>query len=887
VSIAPGARIGPYEVLSPLGAGGMGEVYRARDTTLGRDVALKVLPDEVVKDKDRVARFRREAQILATLNHPLIASIYGIDESSGAPALVLELVEGPTLAERLRASRLPLDDALAVAIQVAQALEAAHEQGIVHRDLKPANVKLRPDGTVKVLDFGLAKALAFAAGNAELNSAATETSPAMTRLGAIIGTAAYMSPEQARGHVVDRGADVWAFGAVLFEMLAGARAFPGNDTTETIASVLRAEPDWSRLPAGTPESVRRVLRRCLEKDRRRRLADVRDARLDLEEAHKGAPEPPGTAAKASFGRERLAWLAATVAALAAAAWPVLRGPSSIAAPRERHVELTTPPTSDPVSLAISPDGEKVAFLALADGRSLLWVHRLDTGSAQPLRGTDGATYPFWSPDSRSIGFVSGERLRRVGLDGDMPRILGVAVVSAGGTWNRDGVVLFPVVPDSPLWRMSDQGGPQRPLLGPETAPKVAARLPGQRFPQFLPDGRHFVYYEAELRRVVLGALDEPKRRPLFEADAAAVFAPPSELLFVRGGVLYSQVFDVSRLEVRGEAVSLAQGVAVTSLGAAAVSASAEGSIAYRTGLADEVRQLTWVDRSGRRLGTVGGVDTASILNPSLSPDGRRVALTRSVNGNSDVWIVDIERGIASRFTDEPSPDICPVWSPDGRSILYSKGTGGQRGFVLYLKSTATERAAAPLADDLRGPSIAMDWSHDGRFVMYRTKESPGASWDIWVVPTEGDRKPVAVAHEEFDERDAQFSPDDRWIAFESDKSGDFEIYVRPFPGPGASTRVSSAGGCQPRWRHDGTELFYVAPDGHLVAVPVKLPTSGNGIVLGTPRPLFSTRIRSTVQGGVVHEYDVSADGQRFLMNLPDERPPNPIELILDRRPASR
>jgi Tol biopolymer transport system component len=864
----------------------MGEVYRARDTTLGRDVALKVLPDEVVKDKDRVARFRREAQILATLNHPLIASIYGIDESSGAPALVLELVEGPTLAERLRASRLPLDDALAVAIQVAQALEAAHEQGIVHRDLKPANVKLRPDGTVKVLDFGLAKALASAAGNAELNSAATETSPAMTRLGAIIGTAAYMSPEQARGHVVDRGADVWAFGGVLFEMLAGVRAFPGDDTTETIASVLRADPDWSRLPAGTPESVRRVLRRCLEKDRRRRLADVRDARLDLEEAQKGTPEPAGTAGRTSLGRERLAWLAATVAALAAAAWPVLRSPSSIAAPRERHVELTTPPTTDPVSLAISPDGDKVAFVALADGRSLLWVHRLDKGTAQPLRGTDGAAFPFWSPDSRSIGFVSAERLRRVGLDGEKPRELGIAVVSAGGTWSREGVVLFPVVPDSPLSQMSDQGGPQRPLPERERTPGPGERPPGERFPQFLPDGRHFLYYEAESRRVVLGVLDEPWRRSLFEADAAAVFAPPSELLFVRDGVLYSQRFDMSRLDVRGEVVTLAKGVAVSSLGAAAVSASAEGSVAYRTGLAENIRQLTWVDRSGTHLGSVGAADTAYNGNPTLSPDGRRIVLTRSVNGNTDLWIVEVERGIASRFTDELTPDICPVWSPDGRSIVYSKGVQGG-GFTLYLKSTATDRAAAPLADDLRRPAIAMDWSHDGRFVLYRTKESPAGSWDIWVVPTEGDRKPVPVAHEEFDERDAQFSPDDRWIAFESNKSGDFEIYVRPFPGAGASSRVSSAGGCQPRWRHDGTELFYVAPDGHLVAVPVKLPSSGTGIVLGTPQPLFSIRIRSTVQGGVAHEYDVSADGQRFLMNLPDEQPPKPISLILDRRPASR
>ena len=877
MSIAPGVRFGPYEVVSPLGAGGMGEVYRARDTTLGRDVALKILPDAVAHDADRVARFRREAQILAALNHPLIASIYGVEDSTVGPVLVLELVEGPTLAERIAIGPVPFDETLRIAQQIAQALEAAHEQGIIHRDLKPANIKLRPDGTVKVLDFGLARALDPLAKAPAPDAVATVTSPALTRAGVILGTAAYMSPEQARGLAVDRGADIWAFGAVLFEMITGARAFAGNDPAETVASVLRSDPDWSRLPAAASVSVRRVLRRCLEKDPRRRLGDIRDARLDLEDAQSGEVDQRVSAAAGGIRpRERLLWIAALALLLAGGVGWVTRSGGPAAPIPERRVEITTPPTPDPVSLAISPDGEKLAFVAIEDGRTQLWVRTLESGAAQPLRGTDGPSFPFWSPDSRSLGFIAGEKLRRVGLDGSASRALGPAIIGPGGTWSRDGTILYPMVPDSWLFRISENGGPMVPLPG-------STRGPGERYPQFLPDDRHFLYFVAESHAVFLGTVDGPERRKLFDADAAAVVAPPAHVLFVRDRVLYAQRFDFTRLQVIGEPVSLASGVAVHPYGGAAVSASANGSIAYRTGSATLDRQFVWFDRSGARVGVVGEPDAAGPGNPALSPDGRRVAFSRTIEGNTDLWIADVERGVPTRFTSEPTPEISPVWLPAGASILFSR-VDPESKFALYVKPSSTDGDATPLSSSPLA-AIAMDYSRDGRYVLYRTgPQTREAQWDIWAVPTTGDRTPLPVVQSPFDDRTAQFSPDTRWIAYESNESGQFEIYVRPFPGPGASMRVSASGGSQPRWRRDGGEIFYLTPDSRLMAVPVRLPQSGTAIAVDSPVPLFFMPVTSTVQGGLTFEYDVSADGRTFLVNARVEQTTAPISLILNRRP---
>jgi serine/threonine protein kinase/Tol biopolymer transport system component len=854
----------------------MGEVYRAHDTTLGRDVALKALPDAVAHDPERVARFRREAQMLAALNHPLIGAIYGVEDSQVAPVLVLELVEGPTLADRIKMGPLPIADALVIAHQIAEALEAAHEQGIVHRDLKPANIKVRPDGTVKVLDFGLAMALGPSSNTSAATSVDTISSSALTQRGAVLGTAAYMSPEQARGHTVDRGADIWAFGVVVFEMLTGSRPFEGDDPAQTVASVLKSDPDWSRLPQDTPHSIRRMLHRCVEKDRRGRLGDIRDARLDIEDAQRGEPFPPLNAAKGIRPRERLMWIAAlALVVVVAAAWSTARRVGPLTPVPERRVELTTLPTADPISMAISPDGEKLTYVATADGRHQLWVRMLESGFTRPLRGTNGAAFPFWSPDSRTIGFFAAERLRRVDLDGNEARVIGPAFIGPGGTWNRDGAILFAMVPDSSLLRISEKGGEPAPLQGTESHGH------GERYPQFLPDGRHFLYFVAESRSVMLGSTDSTDRRLLLTADAAAVFAPPANVLFVRGGVLYAQPFDLARLALAGEPVSLATGIAIHAFGGAAVSASATGTVAYRTGSATQERQFVWFDRSGTRVSAVGQRDAAGPLNLSLSPDGLRVAFTRTIDGNTDLWITDVERGIPRRFTSDLSPDICPVWLPDGASILFSSMPPPGM-FALHVKSLA-DGEATPFLDRATPPAIATDYSRDGRYVLYRTN-SRSTGWDIWAVPATGDRTPFPVVQSRFDERTAQFSPDTRWIAYESNESGQFEIYVRPFPGPGASTRVSSAGGTQPRWRQNGSELFYLDPNSRLMTAPLRLPAGASGISLGSPVPLFVIAATSTVQGGVSFEYDVSRDGQKFLVNTLVEQAPAPISLILNRKP---
>ena len=515
--VTVGSRVGSFEVTAPLGAGGMGEVYRARDAKLNRDVALKILPQIFAFDSDRLARFTREAHVLASLNHPNIAAIYGLEEANGIRALVLELVEGPTLAERIDKGPIPLEDTLAIAGQLVDALAAAHEQGIVHRDLKPANVKLRPDGSVKVLDFGLAKLTSAGDGapddpiRAALSP--TVTSPAMTQAGVILGTAAYMSPEQARGRSVGKGADIWAFGCVLYEMLTGRRVFAGDDTTETIAAIIRADPDWTRLPADTPESVRRLLRRCLVKDPHLRLADIRDARLEIDDAQRLSPTDVAVSDR-SRTRERLLWSAALamLAALAGgalwrAAWlPVV--PSAA----EMHVEITTPPTTDPASLAISPDGQKLVFVASADGRPQLWLRSLESGVARALRGTDGGHLPFWSPDSRSLGFFANEKLFRIDLDGGQPKVLAGAPVGTGGTWNRDGVILFVLVADAPIRRISADGGqasalpgtPERPGYRPAVS-AIPARRPSfsvlrRRVPRRVPGSARCTRASSTVRR---------------------------------------------------------------------------------------------------------------------------------------------------------------------------------------------------------------------------------------------------------------------------------------------------------------------------------------------------------------------------------------------------
>ena len=863
----------------------MGEVYRARDTMLNRDVALKVLPDAFASDPDRLARFEREAQVLASLNHPNIAAIYGVVEGPAATdvvsgfsrtlrALVLELVEGPTLADRIVSGPIPLDEALPIARQIADALDAAHEHGIIHRDLKPANVKVRSDGTVKVLDFGLAKALEPVAGAAHVSQSATITSPAMTRLGMVLGTAAYMSPEQARGHPADKRSDVWAFGCVLYELLAGKRAFEGVEISDTMAAVLRAEPNWAAIPSQMPEPITTLLKRCLEKDHKRRLRDIGDARLELDDAQRGgAPDPPSR----SIGRTgRLAWIAAVavlsfvVVALAAtlAAWATRATPAAA----EVRLTIDTPGVSDPsdlASLAVSPDGLNVAFVAAVDGQPHVWVRPLDSVTSRPLPGTAGAYLPFWSADSRSVAFYADGSLKRIDLAGELVRPLAKAIYGFGGAWNRDGTILLVQTPDSPILRTSADGAAPAPVT------QLDVKQTSHAQPHFLPDGRHFLYFvqgNPEVRGVYLGELDGPATRKLFDADSAAVYTS-GHVLFVRRARLFAQPFDVSRLEPSGAPFPIADDVSGSQL--AGVSASAEGVLAFRTGSVSVERQFVWFDRSGKEIGTVGDADSEKLL-PSASPDLAHVAFFGRVNGNVDIWVLETRRHVLSRFTDHVGVDLGPVWSRDGSRIAFFSARNGDS--ALYQKSTTGGGNEELL---LQGQATPYDWSPGDNIVLYEQNN------DLWALPMRGpDRKPFPVMQTEFEEREGKFSPDGRWLAYVSNSSGPFEVYVQPFPGPGQKILVSTHGGAQVRWREDGRELFYIALDGKLMAVPIDLSANGQSLTPGIPVALFSTRVGHVIGPGASGpEYVVSANGQRFLMStLARADRSGPIRVIVNWKP---
>lgn len=877
VTLTPGTRLGPYEITAPLGVGGMGEVYRAHDTKLNRDVALKVLPESFANDADRLARFQREARVLASLNHPNIAHIHGLEESNGVRALVMELVEGEDLAQRLTRGAIAIDEALPIAKQIAEALEAAHEQGIIHRDLKPANIKIRPDGTVTVLDFGLAKATGpQAAFSANLSMSPTITSPAMTAMGMILGTAAYMSPEQARGKTVDNRTDIWAFGCVLYEMLAGRAAFQGGTVAENIAAVLEREPRWDALPPAAEPVIARLLRRCLQKDVKRRLHSIADAGLDVEDslAGRGQIEPPARQLWRAPPRLLTAGLLLLAFVLGVLSTSISRALSttvfeaSVATSPEVRFEIQTPPTSEPASIALSPDATKLVFVASTDGRSQLWLRPIDAVTARPLEGTDNGAQPFWSPDSGTIGFFANGQLKRINLQDGLVQTLANAPASRGAAWARDGAILFQRSPGSlPLLRVAFSGGDAVPM---ETT------RPGARFPSVLPDGKHFVYRAGS--SAVIGDLEGTQERQLFDADSAAVFAPPRHLLFVRQGTLFALAFDPGRLQVVGEPSPVANNMSVTQpLGLAGVSASAQGAIAFRTGSAGDLRQFVWIDRSGKTIGPVGN-GLPALLAPALSPDGRFVAVHRAVLGNSDIWILDVQRGVFTRFTSSARQEYYPVWSQDGRKLLFNSNG------AIYEKSYDAAGAEL-LVKKLERATSPSDLSPDGAYLACLLDE-PAPHQDLWAVPLNTNQKPFPIATTSANERDAKFAPNGHWIAYQSDESGRFEVYVQQFPKPGRRVQISASGGAMVRWRSDGKELFYIALDGRLMAVAITMSPDGNSLEAGTPTRLFPTHVGGAVQGNSWAQYVPSRDGQRFLMNTVVEENAAPITVVLNWHPKS-
>ena len=870
MTLSPGTRLGPYEVTAPLGAGGMGEVYRATDTNLDREVAIKVLPEAVAADADRLERFEREARILAALNHPNIAAIYGLERSADATALVLELVEGPTLAERIAAARsgLPLDEVLSIASQIGAALEAAHSHGIIHRDLKPANVKVRPDGAVKVLDFGLAKGSPPGLAERDTSQLSTMTSPMATRAGVILGTVAYMSPEQAHGQAVDKRTDVWSFGCVLYELLTGRRPFGGATATEMLAEVLKTEPDWRALPPHTPPDIRRLLERCLRKDRTRRLRDIGDARLELDER---PTTPAPAAAPGPRIRERAIWGALAVAAVTFGVWQAVSTPTF----PELRFDITTPPTSEGW-FAMSPDGLSLAFAAPADGERHLWVRQLDASAPRRLRGTAGAMLPFWSPDGRAIAFYADGQLKRVNLaDGAVSTITSPVPAPGGGTWSRDDTILFSASPGAPILRVAAAGGEPSEATRFEAAHRYHGR------PAFLPDDRHFLFFMTgppDVGGVHLGRLGDLTSHRLFAADSAAVFAPgPGHLVFVRDGKLMAQPFDPDRLEIQGDEVTIDDSVP----SGTSVSASATGSLAYRSPAVDQGRrQLVWVDRKGQELDRVP-YDDSMALGPALSRDGRHVAVfRRSRDGNVDLWSYDTLRRSWDRLTFHPGDDIYPLWSTDGTRMVFGSRRGSMDLFVMRL-------GAAPNSEQVLlstpAPKFPTDWSSDGRFVFY-SQLSPRGDSDIRALSMDGSPAQIDVVATEYNERHAQISPDGRWIAYESDRTGRFEIFVQPFPGPGRDIAVSTNGGMQARWHANGQELFYIAADDRLMAVPMRRGLTESAVQPGEPQPLFLTNVGSTAPNTNRQQYMVSPDGQSFVLNSRPEQPvAPPIKVILNWR----
>jgi eukaryotic-like serine/threonine-protein kinase len=869
VTITAGSRLGPYEILSPLGAGGMGEVWRARDTKLGRDVALKVLPPSLAQDAERLQRFEREAQVLASLNHPHIAAIHGVEDSTDIKALVLELVEGPTLQDRIAQGALPADEAIAVARQIADALEAAHEKSIVHRDLKPANVKLTPDGNVKVLDFGLAKALDPVAG-ASMSPSTSPTlmnSPTLTaagtQLGVILGTAAYMAPEQARGGAVDKRADIFAFGAVLYEMLTGRRLFEGETVSDILAAVLRAEVDWSALPASTPSALRTLLARCLEKDRRKRLHDIGDARFELDAALAPAPVAPTEPRRSR--REAAAWGLAAAFALAllgTLAWSRPRA-APATAPTMR-LPLTVPGSytlalDNQVSTAISPDGRRVA-LAINDktGRRLL-LRELDRLEPRVLEGTEGATNPFFSPDGQSIGFFAGSQLKKVAVGGG-PSVLLTSVATPqqrGATFCPDGSVVFAGASAVGLSRLPANGGTPVALTTPDRKRQERTH----RWPSPVPGGKAVVftsdtlvsseyYDDARIEAVVLST---GERKVLLDGASRAMVVGDS-LVFARGGSLYAVPFDSDRLEVHGDPVVVLIGVATDgATGAAHFDVSRGGTLVYVPG--DSINSgttATWADRTGTE--SPSGIALGQWSQLALSWDGKRAALAGSPGTTSDIWISDLERGTLSRLTfDGIGTD--PVWSADGRHVAY--GFQQAEGLTKVYWKAPDGSTEAELLWEGATSALPRSFSPDDKLLLLDIAET-GAGSDLWILPLTGDRKPYPFVQSPFDDYMAEISRDGRYLAYCSEESGVPEVYVRPFPSGAGRWQVSVGGGFEPRWSPDGRELFY-RHLGTLFRVPIE---PGSGFVTGRPERVLDGMFTS---GGPL-SYGVAGDG-RFLRLL--------------------
>jgi Tol biopolymer transport system component len=864
MTLASGARLGPYEIVGKLGEGGMGVVWKAKDFHLGREVALKVLPTAFTADPERTARFEREAKLLASLNHPNIAQIYGLEVSGDTRALVMELVEGPTLAERLEQGSLPLDESLSIARQIAEALEEAHEKGIIHRDLKPQNIKASIEGKVKVLDFGLAKALDPVGGSSPSASQLAQ-SPTLTLgatlQGVILGTAAYMSPEQAAGGVADRRADVWSFGVVLYEMLAGRRLFDGETVSHVLAGVLKEEPDFALLPPGVPLRILNLLRRCLRKKPRERLQAIGDARIVLDEvlADPRRGEPETTAAPDDTARApRLAWLAAALGAVAAAAFAALWLVAGSAArpPRAIHAALVAPEgTSLGDSFALSPDGRRIVFQAfdVESGLPALWLRELDRGEARRLAGTDGGELPFWSPDGARLGFFAEGKLKRIDANGGPAQAIAEAPTSRGGAWGPDGRIVFSPSFRTGLSIVAASGGATQPL----TALDEGRGEKSHRFPVFLPGGERILFLaqtaeggaKEDASRIETLDLASGARTPIVDVNSSPLYAPPGHLLFWRDGALLAQSFDADALRVGGDPVPLASSVGYNQNEQALATVSAEGTLVVREGTLGNLASLVWLDRQGLGVAVIRERENFG-FDLALSHDGSRLAVGVNAPGQgaTDLWIYDLVRGVASRLTFEEGGEGSPVWSRDDRTLYYSSDR--RNDGVIYRRAADGTGAAEEL-----GTTDSGMWPHavarDGRWLVVSDLDNEtGLDLLRYDLATKQLEPFVATP---FQDEMAALSPDERLLAYSSEQSGRWEIYVQALAGSRGTWQISSGGGQLPRWRADGRELFYFAPPDRLFAVevePSEVPR------FSAPRELFRYPLEN---------YGVAPDGSRFVV----------------------
>jgi len=874
-----GARLGPYEIVGPLGAGGMGEVYKARDTRLDRTVAIKILPADVAADPQRRERFRREARAISSLAHPHICVLHDVGVQDGVDYLVLEYLRGETLAQRLLRGPLKFDDALRIAVEIADALDKAHHFGIVHRDLKPANVMLTSDGA-KLLDFGLA---ALRQSGPPCSGASTTTVDAaltLTAQGTILGTLQYMSPEQLEGREADARSDIWAFGCVVYEVLTGKKAFPGDSHAHVIGAIINTEPP--RVSAVQPlasPGIDGVVSKCLSREADGRWQSSGDLRDALRLVTQVRPNLVKAGWQRVSGREWTAWIVAAgamiglVSILASARF---FGTSPAETGAEMRFQITAAPTLDIYSIALSPDGQNLTYASAREGKTQLWLRNIGTTTGKPLLGTDDAAFPFWSGDSQSIAFFGDGKLKRVDVGGERVYTLTDAYQGRGGTWNREGVIVFAPSAQSSLYRIAAAGGEPVPLT------HLDAQVGSHRFPQFLPDGRHLIFWafsaSADKQGVYLATLEPPVVRRLFYADTAAVFVPPHLLVFGRQNVLLGIRFDPATLTTIGEAFPLKEQIAEASLNMLALTAAATNLIAYADPLAGGRSELTWFERAGKRLGATGSVDAVA-RNPELSRDGRWVTFDRDVDGANEVWVMDSLSGAPRRLTYDRGSS--PVWSPDANRVVFSHVT--KIAYDLFLKP-ARGTSASELLLESDTQKYATDWSRDGRFVLYNNIVQANG-YDVWALPVEGERKPFPFANTRFEERQGQFAPNSRWVAYQSNETGRFEIYVQPFPGPGSRVRVSTGGGAEPRWRGDGRELFYLAPDGRLMATSVNAAPDDGRLDFQTPTPLFQTGIAlapSAGGGARKFAYAAAPDGSRFLINT--NTAPNlaaPITVVLN------